>query len=113
MIRMDGGPRLIEWDTSGNPPEVEKGVAKDFIVAVKRKGRQKIYSFPATYLNAHPLEYDGDCMCKHEDDHDDGCPTTGWFTHESSNQYDGGLYNTLLNEGDELVAYTPVPQYQP
>lgn len=79
----------IEFVTEAVPP-VKPGHMELFIVAgVSKEGRKTCY--PAYYLNAYPLEYQDDCEergCPKDQNHDDGCPTTGWFYDESNFEYD-------------------------
>lgn len=102
----------LPWIDGQQTPTIEKGSEKYFIVAVKRAHNGKTYTLPASYLNHYPLQYEDMCKCDNEEDHEryDGYPTTGWFTYESSHQYDGSLYENLLSaKGDELVAWAEIP----
>jgi hypothetical protein len=68
-------------------PEVKRGHYDDFVITIENdKGRRSTYA--AYYLNAYPLDYGDDCKCTTDKDHDDGCPTTGWFYDESNFEYE-------------------------
>jgi hypothetical protein len=84
-------------------PIVKDGSLRSFIVMTR--GKTKEHVFAAYYLNRYPLEYDPDCVCKNEDDHEDGCPTTGWFYDNSNFEYDN-CYHAL--EG-EVIAWAELP----
>jgi hypothetical protein len=102
----------FKWLPPDKTPATKHGSSDNYIVAVKRKSSGKTYTFPACHLNAYPLEYDGDCICENEGDHSDGCPTSGWFGFDASNQYEAGLYTKLLDPGDELLAWAEIPQFK-
>jgi len=111
MVCVPVEKELLEYVPGTEIPPVPIGEQSYFIVAVKRSRNDKTYTFPASYLNAYPLDYEDGCRC--EGDHcEDGCPTTGWFTCESSAQYELGLYKELLGKGDELVAWAEIPPYR-
>jgi len=89
--------------TQDGAPEVPKGSHRTFIIMARhREGKE--YVTPAYYLNAFPLEYD-DCICGSEDDHEDGCPTTGWFYDESNFEYQNCYWAI---EG-KVLAWAPIP----
>ncbi len=93
------------WFSPEIPPTIPKGSERYFIVAVRRAHSGKVWSFPATYLNAYPLTFE---ICECEAEHsDDGCPSTGWFTVSSEGEYDEN-YLPLLSPGDELVAWSEI-----
>lgn len=96
------------WQPGETVPPAKNGAARVVIVAVSRaQQRGKVYTFPAQYLNAYPLNYE-DCICASDDDHpDDGCPTTGWFTERSDEEYDSS-YQSLLSGDDVLVAWREI-----
>ncbi len=102
----------LKWMSGTATPKIADASCEYFAVAVRRGHSGKTYTFTAVYLNKYGLEYE-DCKCSCEEEHGDGCPTTGWFTVESSNQYDGGLYTHLLSKGDELVAWAAIPEFDP
>jgi hypothetical protein len=56
----------------------------------------------AYYLNNYPLEVE-DCEC--EEEHDDGCPHTGWFVQENSAHYD----ECYVRVRGEVIAYAVKP----
>lgn len=91
---------MFEFVSAENPPEVGRGDMGCFILLIKRGERHT--ALPAWYLNRHPLDYE-DCICG--EDHEDGCPTTGWF-HDSSNFDYEHCYQSV--EG-EIVAWSPIP----
>lgn len=89
--------------TRSGLPDVKTGHQKCFVAMTRNKeGRECV--FAAYYLNAYPLEYD-DCVCKAEDDHDDGCPTTGWFYDNSNFEYENCYYEVSGN----VIAWAALP----
>ncbi len=101
----------VQWHDGKETPTVAKSYEKALTVAVRRGTSGKAYVFPACYLNAMPLVYPRECICENEADHDDGCPTSGWFTFVTSNGYDSGVYERLLSPGDELLAWAELPTF--
>ena len=91
----------------GGVPDVKPGSMKLCIVAgLSKEGRKTC--FPAYYLNAYPLVYEEDCVergCPKDEDHSDGCPTTGWFYDESNFEYK----NCYWRIDGEVVAWAPWP----
>jgi len=85
-------------------PDVPCGGMGCFILLTKtsREGHDRYHTYPAYYLNEHPLEME-DCNCAAE--HDDGCPTTGWFYDNSNFEYENCYYPV---EG-EIIAYAEIP----
>lgn len=101
----------------GAEPPVESGGLKCFLVHTRgEEGREAV--IPAYYLNAFPLEYE-ECICKADTDHEDGCPTTGWFYDQSNFEYDN-CYHKLSVEviswalipKAETLATIPVPAHE-
>lgn len=92
------------WLDPAIPPATPKGTERYFIVAVRRSHSGKVWTFPAKYLNAYPLEFEV-CGCGVE--HEDGCPCTGWYSASSDGEYDEN-YSPLLSPGDELVAWSEI-----
>lgn len=91
----------------GNVPEIKSGDMDTFIIMTRSKeGRQAV--FPAYYLNAYPLNYDDPCDergCPKDAEHEDGCPTTGWFYDESNFEYDN-CYHSI---SAEVIAFASLP----
>ena len=100
------------WHDGTERPPVNEGSECEFIIAVYRARTGKVYSFAATYMNAHRLQYD-DCpkgksgFC---DDCEDGCPTTGWFT-EIAEDDSSSFHSLSLDVGDQLKGWRHVPQW--
>ena len=86
-------------------PPVQPGHMGCFLTHTRSKtGYETV--IPAYYLNAYPLQYDDDCKergCTEE--HEDGCPTTGWFYDESNFEYDN-CYHPLQAE---VLAWSKLP----
>lgn len=105
------------WFRPGVAPEIPRGTERSFIVAVRRARNGKTYSFPAIYLNAYPLLYEsGDCPKGNGcagDGCDDGCPTTGWYSESSDGDYDSNYTRLHLDAGDEFLAWSAIPQFDP
>lgn len=94
-----------KWWSPEIPPSIPKGHERYFIVAVRREHNGKVWTFPATYLNAYPLTFE---VCECEAEHsDEGCPCTGWYSVSSEGEYDEN-YSPLLSPGDELVAWSEI-----
>jgi len=89
------------WKADGSTPGLPMGREGYFIVAVRRSHNGKVYSFPALYLNNFRLQYE---------DEDDRL-TTGWFGIEANEDGDGVTYNSILGDGDELVAWRACPRF--
>lgn len=85
-------------------PEVKRGHLLDCIIVTERSGQRA--SFAAYYLNAFPLDHGDECICKTEADHDDGCPTTGWFYDESNFEYDN-CYHAVVGT---VLLWAPIPK---
>ncbi|WIY54106.1 Lar family restriction alleviation protein [Devosia sp. YIM 151766] len=94
----------VTWFSPEIPPSIPNGSDRYFIVAVRRAQSGNVWTFPAIYLNAYPLEFE---VCECETEHDEGCPTTGWYTASSEGEYDEN-YSALLSPGDELVAWSEI-----
>lgn len=97
------------WLDPSIPPAIPKGVARYFIVAVRRVHNGKVWTFPAQYLNAYELEYE-ECICGSKKEHEGGCPTTGWFSVSSDGEYDEN-YSALLSKDDVLVAWSEIQMH--
>lgn len=92
----------------GNTPEVKAGGMDTFII-VSRNKEGRDFCYPAYYLNAYPLNYEEDCAdrgCPKDANHEDGCPTTGWFYDESNFEYDN-CYHSIAAE---VLAWAPLPK---
>lgn len=83
-------------------PIVATGNCRIFLALMVGKHTGKDIVLPLYYLNAMPLEMD-ECKCSEE--HDEGCPTTGWFYDESNFEYEHCYYRA---EG-EVVAWAELP----
>lgn len=95
----------VSWYPPEILPPVPKGQEQYFIVAVRRGSSGKVWTFPATYLNAYPLECN---VCECDAEHsEDGCPCTGWYTVSSDGEYENN-YTQLLSPVDELVAWSEI-----
>lgn len=82
-------------------PDIKPGTMEDCIVVTENEnGGQHAYA--AYYLNAYPLEHD-ECTCDSE--HDDGCPTTGWFYDSSNFEYD----NCYFAINAKVLYWAPIP----
>lgn len=92
------------WEFIGGDqiPDVQRGCMKCFIILVRRVEGHEGFTMAAWYLNAYPLDME-DCRCDQE--HDDGCPTTGWFYDSSNFEYDNCYHHV---EGT-VVSYAPIP----
>ena len=86
---------------TGTPP-VMRGSMGCFICLSTGKTTGMDGVKPLYYLNEYPLEYD-ECKCSKE--HDDGCPTTGWFYDESNFDYENCYYQAA----GEIVAWAELP----
>lgn len=88
----------MQWYSDGSTPGIPLGTERNFIVAIRRARNGKIYSFPALYLNAFPLDF--------EDSEEWEKPTTGWFSAEANDDGDGSRYSQLhFDPGDEFLAW--------
>lgn len=116
-----GGSDEAAWRSPNVLPDVAPGAMGWFWVAVRRESG-RIYSFPATYLNALPLNRDDfDPIEKQERgnrwqndppaESDECCMiATGWHDVKEHSEYDG-FYAHLLSRSDELVAWRPVQDF--
>ena len=99
----------IEIDfVAGSQPTIEEGAMLCCLALVRAKSDGVARVIPAYYLNAHPLEYQDDCAtrgCPKDEDHEDGCPTTGWFYDESNFEYDNCYYPIH----GEVIAWARLP----
>lgn len=84
-------------------PEVERGGYKTFVCLMVSRHTGKDFVLPLDYLNAMPLETADDCKCAEE--HDDGCPFTGWFYNNSNYEYEDCWWRA---EG-EIVGWAKLP----
>lgn len=91
-----------EFISAETPPDVRRGGMECYIILCVGERSGQPYTQPAYYLNEHPLEYE-DCICAAE--HDDGCPTTGWFSDEANFDYE----HAYIRIRDEVVAYAHIP----
>lgn len=108
-------PSTVEdWRSPAVLPEIKKGEERSFVVAVRRAHSGKVYSFPAVYLNAYPLQFNDECPKGPGCDGtgcDDGCPTTGWYSITGDGD-DGNTYSVLhFDKGDEFLGWRELPQW--
>lgn len=94
----------LKFSDGSTLPEVRRGSLMDCIIVTEHSGQRA--SFAAYYLNAFPLDHGDDCICKTEADHDDGCPTTGWFYDESNFEYDN-CYHAVTGT---VLLWAPIPK---
>jgi hypothetical protein len=97
----------LEFHSGDETPPVRSGTYKQLIITtISDKG--KSYTYAAYYLNEYPLEYEGGCdACRDgKVEHDEGCPTTGWFYDESNLEYEN-CYYPIRNE---IVEWAHIPQ---
>lgn len=105
-------PAPVAWQQS--TPDVPKGSERIFIIAVQRARNGKVYTYPASYLNAYPLRFEYECPkgdgCDGEGC-DDGCPTTGWY--DATGDGDDGLTYTPIyfEKGDEFLGWREIPAW--
>lgn len=85
-------------------PEVKPGNMMDCIIVTERDGKR--FSFAAYYLNAFPLDHGDECICKTEAEHDEGCPTTGWFHDESNFEYEN-CFHAITGT---VLLWAPIPR---
>lgn len=113
------GGAVSAWRHPDEVPDVPAGGSAYLWVAVKRNGDGRVYSFPAQYLNAMLLcdewgdgaERSGNRYQHGPVDEDDGSfPATGWHSAKEHGEYES-VYQPLLGDGDELVAWREVPSY--
>ncbi len=101
----------IYWRDPSETPPTPAGEEAEYLAALRRKGQQKVFTIAARHLNAFPLDFEDGCGdCPDDGTHDEGCPTTGWYSAESHSDY-AAMYNRLLYSGDELVAWAEIPNY--
>lgn len=99
----------LTFVADGVPP-VKPGNLGVFLVTT-RSPKGALYTSPAYYLNAYPLDYPDGCgecalreKCEAEDG--DGCPTTGWFQDNSNFDYENCYYKI----SDEILEWAAIPQ---
>lgn len=90
-----------EFKSADIPPDVGRGGMKCFVLLVEHDNGRRC-TIPAYYLNRYPLEME-DCRC--DEEHDDGCPITGWFYDESNFEYEHCYHRV---EG-KVLAYAEIP----
>jgi hypothetical protein len=96
--------------TLGNVPPTPAGDMDTYIIMTRNKDNREAV-FPAYYLNAYPLNYDEPCEdrgCPKDAEHEDGCPTTGWFYDESNFEYDN-CYHSI---SAEVIAWAHLPSLE-
>ena len=106
----------MNWKTFDEIPDVQKGAVKTFLVSFLNIKTNKRYVTTADYLNWYPLDMDtDDCICEREEDHNDGCPSTGWFDSVPSAEYDRFYTPMNLQSHDvKMEAWSNFPKpYKP
>lgn len=93
----------LKFTPAATLPEVAAGDNKIFIILTEHENGKR-FVLPAYYLNRFPLEYE-DCKCDTDKDHDDGCPTTGWFYDESNFEYEHCYWKVT----GTVLAWAPLP----
>ena len=96
---------MSAWiDASRVSPDIPSAGEKDFIVCVVRAGNSKQYVFAATYLDHYEV-YSED-----EDADDEGMAyITGWYVLMDNPEYDTA-WHAVLNEGDRITHWMPLPE---
>ena len=103
-----------KWYSPDVLPNVKRGDSGFFYVAVKRS-HGGTYVFPAVFLNEMELAFeDGSepesgnrCLFEASDE---SCLCSGWFDFKVHADYDD-YYMPLLDESDELVAWSEAPVF--
>jgi len=95
----------VDWHDPMEPPPIALRHYGFFLVAVKTS--EGTYStFEAAYLNAYPLEFEEGCGdCPENGSHDDGCPTTGWFSSDDAED----RFLPAVASGSTLLGWTSHP----
>ena len=99
--------KLDIYFIKGSEPLCMEGDMRCLLAVVRGKDG-RVRTIPAYYLNRYPLEYQDPCDergCPKDENHEDGCPTTGWFYDESNFEYDH-CYHPL---GGEVIAWAALP----
>lgn len=108
------------WMDASIPPNVPKGKDAYFWIAVRRKDRDKVVTFPAVYANAYPLcsedpeDAQGDHWSQVSVDYDEvgaDILATGWYDIKESAEYDSE-YSPVCNKGDVILAWHRGPEFQ-
>jgi hypothetical protein len=100
------GRAWLDFHPADRLPDVPKGQMRACIIMHRSKHTGKNFTMPAYYLNAYPLEFEDGCGDeKCEDEHDDGCPVTGWFYDNANFEYENCYYRI---EG-ECLAWALIP----
>lgn len=97
----------LEFRPGDEIPDVPRGNIQACIILMRSRHTGKNFTQPAYYLNGYPLEFEdgcGDPKC--EDEHDDGCPVTGWFYDNANFEYENCYYRI---EG-ECLAWALIPK---
>lgn len=114
------GGEAVAWQHPDTLPPVQPGQYGWFWVAVRRASNGRIYSFPATYLNAMVLidengdqeESRGNRYHHGPVDEDEGTfEATGWHDAKEHSEYTAVYLPLLDSDKDELIAWRAVPDY--
>lgn len=96
----------LDFHAADTTPDVPRGQMKACIIMMRSRHTGKNFTMPAYYLNAYPLEFEDGCGDeKCEDEHDDGCPVSGWFYDNANFEYENCYYRI---EG-ECLAWALIP----
>lgn len=98
-----GGLHTVALIFQNGTPTVNKGDCRVFCALMVSRHTGKDLVLPLYYLNQMPLEKE-ECDCAEE--HDEGCPTTGWFYDNSNFDYD----NCYWPAEGEVVAWAELPK---
>lgn len=90
-----------EWLTPEAEPPMGRFNSRNFIVAVKRAYSGRVYVFPAQYLFNCPLWF--------EDEAEERA-VTGWYGADCESD-EITNYTPLLSNGDELMGWQPLPEW--
>ncbi|GEM_PF-2883680 len=91
------------WRSPADTPVVDAESCCDFIVAVKRKHSERVFVFPAQYLRSFELHFNEEPYERR---------VNGWYLARSEDPDMGDTYYELLNEGDELLGWQNLPQWE-
>lgn len=108
------------WIDVTTEPDVKVGDYDYFWIAVRRKGSEKVVTFPAVYCNEYPLctEHPEDANGAHwkqvaiDPEKEDGdIRVTGWYDIKASDGDFDTLYEPVCSEGDHILAWHSGPEF--